>query len=164
MLRPALVLTGLLALSACATSPRSTEAAGAATMTAAATTTAAPVMPQYLTNDGNPARGALSPAVRVGNMLYLSGQLGTGGGGERGITPETQRTMENIKALLERNGSSLDRVVHCTVMLVDIGEWAAMNAVYVTFFPNHKPARSAFGVSGLVGNARVEIECMATVG
>ncbi len=71
--------------------------------------------------------------------------------------------MENIREVLERNGSSMDRIVKCTVMLADIAEWAEMNAVYVTYFPEHRPARSAFGTSGLALGARVEIECLATV-
>jgi enamine deaminase RidA (YjgF/YER057c/UK114 family) len=71
--------------------------------------------------------------------------------------------MENMKAVLEQFGSSMDRVVKCTVFLADIGEWAAMNEVYRTYFVN-PPARSALGSSGLALNARVEIECIATVG
>jgi 2-iminobutanoate/2-iminopropanoate deaminase len=66
--------------------------------------------------------------------------------------------------VLEANGSSMDRVVKCLVMLADMAEWGAMNRVYVTFFPNHLPARSAMGASGLALGARVEIECMAVVG
>ena len=66
--------------------------------------------------------------------------------------------------MLEKNGSSLDNVVKCTVMLADMKEWADMNSVYVTFFKKERmPARSAFGVSGLALNARVEIECIAVV-
>jgi enamine deaminase RidA (YjgF/YER057c/UK114 family) len=57
----------------------------------------------------------------------------------------------------------MDRVVKCLVMLADIGEWARMNTVYVTFFPTHRPARSAFGATGLALGARTEIECIATV-
>ncbi len=107
-----------------------------------------------------------SEAVRVGSMLYLSGQVGTVPGGgliEGGITAETRQTMENIGATLERFGSSMDRVVKCTAMLADMSEWSAMNEVYVEFFPGHKPARSAFGASGLALGARVEIECWATL-
>jgi len=110
--------------------------------------------------------GPFSDAVRVGNMLILSGNIGVvpeGGLIEGGIQAETQQTMENIKATLEKYGSSMDEVVKCTVMLADIEEWSAMNEVYRTFFPGHKPARSAFGTSGLALNSRVEIECMATV-
>jgi reactive intermediate/imine deaminase len=108
-----------------------------------------------------------SEAVRVGKMLYLSGQIGlddTGKVAPGGIAAETRQAMENIRLALERHGSSLDRVVKATVMLADMAEWAAMNEVYVTFFDKHLPARSAFGATGLALGARVEIECIAVVG
>lgn len=108
-----------------------------------------------------------SEAVRVGNMLYLSGQLGmvpgTSGVVPGGIRAETRQALENIKAILERNGSSLDRVVKCTVFLADISEWPNINEVYRTYFPKSPPARSAMAASGLALNARVEIECIAVV-
>ena len=121
---------------------------------------------QYIAPSGAAATLPFSPAVRVGNMLYLSGQLGTDSTGRLaagGIEGETRQLLTNIKRLLEANGSSMDRVVKCLVMLADIGEWARMNTVYVTFFPTNKPARSAFGATGLALGARVEIECMAVV-
>jgi reactive intermediate/imine deaminase len=107
-----------------------------------------------------------SESVRVGNVIYLSGQIGTDAAGKvvaGGIAAETKQALENIKAALERQGSSMDNIVKCTVMLADFKEWAEMNKVYVTFFKNNLPARSALGASGLALNARVEIECMATV-
>ena len=108
-----------------------------------------------------------SAAVRVGNMLYLSGQMGTNDAGNQlvpgGIEAETRQTLANMKAILERHGSSLDCVVKCTVMMADMGEWPAMNNVYVQHFPLHLPARSAFGASALALGGRVEIECIATV-
>lgn len=108
-----------------------------------------------------------SEAVRVGHTLYLSGQLGfdyeTSKLVEGGIAAETRQTMENIKVTLEKHGSSLAEVVKCTVFLADIKEWAAMNEVYVTYFPTNPPARSALGSSGLAMGARTEIECIATV-
>ena len=108
-----------------------------------------------------------SEAVRVGHMLYLSGQLGydreTAKLVEGGIAAETKKTLENIKATLEKHGSSMAELVKCTVFLADIKEWAAMNEVYVTYFPSNPPARSALGSSGLALGARTEIECMATV-
>jgi len=108
-----------------------------------------------------------SDAVRVGNMLYLSGKLGNIPGtmqlAEGGIAGETRQTLENIKASLEKHGSSLDEVVKCTVFLADIAEWGAMNEVYVTYFPTNPPARSALGASGLALGARVEIECLAAM-
>jgi reactive intermediate/imine deaminase len=107
-----------------------------------------------------------SEAVRVGNMLYLSGQVGNKPGEMNvvpgGIGPETRQTMENIKEVLERFGSSMDQVVKCLCMLEDINEWAEMSAEYVKFFPNHKPARSPFAGTGLAIGAKMEIECMAT--
>lgn len=120
--------------------------------------------PHYIPMPGSVER-PFSAAVRVGPMLYLSGQLGTDSTGKvvpGGIAPETRQALENIKRLLEANGSSLDRVVKCTAMLADIREWADMNQVYVTYFPTHRPARSAFGTSGLALGGRVELECMAT--
>jgi len=108
-----------------------------------------------------------SSAVRVGDMLYLSGQIGTDSTGKLvagGIGPETRQTMENIRAVVESNGSSMDRVVKCLVMLADMSQWGAMNQVYVTYFPRHLPARSAIGASGLALGAQVEIECLAALG
>ena len=121
---------------------------------------------EYLKSD--PARPApFSDAVRVGHMLYLTGQLGTDGPSglvSGGIKAETKQTMENIRRVLERNGSSLDQVVKCTVMLADINDRSAMSEVYVAYFAKDRmPARSAFGVSGLALGARVEIECLATI-
>jgi 2-iminobutanoate/2-iminopropanoate deaminase len=108
-----------------------------------------------------------SDAVRVGDMLYLSGKIGNIPGttqlAEGGIAGETRQVMENIKASLEKYGSSLDEVVKCTVFLADITEWSAMNEVYRTYFPAEPPARSALGASGLALGARVEIECLAAL-
>jgi 2-iminobutanoate/2-iminopropanoate deaminase len=109
-----------------------------------------------------------SSAVRVGNMLYLSGQVGVKPGTREvvagGIGPETQQALENIKRVLQSAGSSMDRVVKCTVFLKDIADYAAMNQVYATFFPKDPPARSAMAGSGLALGARVEIECIALAG
>ena len=105
-----------------------------------------------------------SEVVEVGDLLFLSGQIGINASGllvRGGIAAETRQTLENIGDVLKRRGSSLDRIVKVTVMLADIGEWAAMNAEYVTAFGKHLPARSAFGTSGLALGARVEIECIA---
>lgn len=107
-----------------------------------------------------------SSAVRVGNLLFLSGSIGNVPGtlelAEGGIQGETRQTMENIKSTLEMFGSSLDKVVKCTVFLADMSEWGAMNEVYRTYFEN-PPARSALGASGLALNSRVEIECIAVL-
>ncbi|MFT4606131.1 MAG: 2-iminobutanoate/2-iminopropanoate deaminase [Rhodothermales bacterium] len=108
-----------------------------------------------------------SEAVRVDNMLYLSGQVGNTPGAfvlvEGGIEGETRQTMDNIVAALGRYGSSMDEVVKCTVFLADMAEWGAMNEVYRTYFPENPPARSAVGATGLALDARVEIECFAAL-
>ena len=104
-----------------------------------------------------------SPAVRVGNMLYLSGQIGTDSTNRLvagGIQAEGRQALNNVKATLERYGSSLDRVVKCTVFLADIKEYDAFNEIYASYFRARKPARSAMAASGLALNARVEIECI----
>lgn len=122
---------------------------------------------EYLQMPGTEDMGLpFSSAVRVDNTLYLSGNLGNIPGtpqlAEGGIQGETRQTLENISAVLAQFGSSMDKVVKCTVFLADMAEWGAMNEVYKTFFPN-PPARSALGASGLALNARVEIECIAVV-
>jgi len=109
-----------------------------------------------------------SAAVRVGNVLYLSGQIGVLPGtrqlADTGIAGQTKQALENVKSVLAAAGSSLERVVKCTVFLSDIKDYAAMNAVYATYFPKDPPARSTVAGSGLALGARVEIECLALAG
>ena len=120
--------------------------------------------PEFIAATGGPVR-PFSPAVRTNGLLYLSGQIGTDSAGRvvsGGVKAETRQAMENIRAVLQRTGSSMDRVVKCTVFMADMREWSAMNEVYVTFFDAaRRPARSAMGASGLALDARVEIECIA---
>lgn len=119
--------------------------------------------PVFLTPYGAP-QYPFSPAVRHGDVLYLAGQIGTDSAGRLvpgGIEAETRQTLENIRDVLARTGSSMDRVIKCTVMMADMREWPAMNAVYARYFPRRLPARSAFGATGLALGARVEIECLA---
>ncbi len=111
--------------------------------------------PEYM--NPNP-RAPYSEGVRYGGLLFLAGK--TGGAGERGVQPETRRALESIQEALERFGSSMDRVLKCTVFLADMAEWGAMNEVYAEFFPDNKPARTAVGIH-LSGDTRVEIECLA---
>jgi 2-iminobutanoate/2-iminopropanoate deaminase len=109
-----------------------------------------------------------SDAVRTGNLLFLAGTVGTLPGTrnlpEGGIQAETRQALENVKANLERHGSSLDRAVKCTVYLADIRDFDAMNAVYRDYFPANRPARTTVGVAALPLGARIEIDCIATVG
>lgn len=106
-----------------------------------------------------------TPAVRVGDLLFLSGAIGTVGDElrviEGGAGPETRQTLENLKAVIEGAGGSLRDMVKCTVFLADINDYQAMNEVYLEYFPDNPPARSAMAGSGLALGALVEIECIA---
>jgi 2-iminobutanoate/2-iminopropanoate deaminase len=106
-----------------------------------------------------------SEAVRAGDFLFLSGQIGevpaTGKLAEGGLEPEARQVLANVKHTLEANGATLSDVVKCTVFLADIAEWPAFNAIYRQFFQKPYPARSALAASGLAMNARVELECIA---
>ena len=107
-----------------------------------------------------------SEAVRVGNLVFLAGQIGNVPGtrqlADTGIAGQTRQTLENIKQVLTHAGSSIARVVKCIVFLVDMRDYATMNAVYASYFPTDRPARSTVEVAGLVFGARVEIECIAS--
>jgi reactive intermediate/imine deaminase len=106
-----------------------------------------------------------SNAVRVGDLLFLSGELGTLPNSSKliagGIKNETKQTMDNIKASLAKHNLTMNDIVKCTAMLADIEEWPIFNEVYKEYFPKHFPARSAFGTNGLGLNARIELECIA---
>jgi 2-iminobutanoate/2-iminopropanoate deaminase len=115
------------------------------------------------------AKLPFSQAVRVGDILYLSGNLGnvpgTMGLVPGGMEAEARQTMENIGAILKANDLSFDDVFKCTVMIADMAQWGAFNKVYVTYFkPGRLPARSAFGANGLALGAQVELECWAYAG
>ena len=121
----------------------------------------------------SPALAAMKPpfsqAVRVGDILFMSGAIGIVPGTRElapgGIEGETRQAMDNIGAVLKANDLSFDNVVKCTVMLADMAKWGDFNKVYVTYFkPGRLPARSAFGASGLARNAQVEVECLAYAG
>jgi reactive intermediate/imine deaminase len=110
--------------------------------------------------------GVLSTAVRVGDVVYLSGALGTkpGGGGlaEGGIAGQTRQALENIKSSVTLAGGTMEDIVKCTVFLTDVKDFQAMNGVYREFFPKDPPARSTVAVAGLVvAGAVIEIECIA---
>ncbi len=115
-----------------------------------------------------PAGLPFSEAVRVGDTLYLSGQIGVVPGSlklvEGGTEAQARQTMENIKTSLEAHGYAMSDLVKCTVMLADMSEWSKFNEVYKTFFSGHYPARSAFGANGLALGARLEVECIAVGG
>ena len=105
-----------------------------------------------------------SSAVRVGDLLFLSGQIGNTSDGKlpAGIEAQAKQAMENIGAVLKGQGLGFGDLVKCTVMLDDMANWPAFNQVYVTYFPDGKyPARSAFGADGLALGALLEVECIA---
>ena len=123
---------------------------------------------QVINNPGTALGLPLSSVVKVGNLLFLSGQIGSKPGVrgpvEGGTDAEVRQAMENIKSTLENAGSSMDRVVKCTVFLADMADYAAMNQIYSSYFPKDPPARSTVAVKGLALGAQVEIECIAVAG
>jgi 2-iminobutanoate/2-iminopropanoate deaminase len=112
-----------------------------------------------------PAGLPFSEGVRIGDLLYLSGQMGIVPGTTRlvpgGIREEAKQTLMNIRSTLEAHELSLKNVAKCTIMLADIAEWQVFNEVYKEFFQAPYPARSAFGATGLALGGRVEVECVA---
>lgn len=137
----------------------------ASAIMALATPVLAQAAPEFL-NSGDPAGMPFSEAVKAGDTVYLSGQLGFAADGsglvEGGIEAESKQVMENIKRTLEAHGMALTDLVKCTVMLADMAEWGAFNEVYMSYFEEGKfPARSAFGASGLAAGGAVEVECIA---
>jgi reactive intermediate/imine deaminase len=107
-----------------------------------------------------------APAVRVGHLLFLSGQIGTDSAGKLvagGIEAEGRQALNNLQRAVEQYGSRMDRVANCLVMLTDMNDYAPFNAIYASYFRVRHPARSAMAVSGLALGARVEVKCMAVV-
>ena len=140
-------------------------------LTALAMATTQPADRPPVEHIGEPMLGTqrlpFSSAVRVGDMLYLSGQIGIGANGKLpdGIDAQARQTMDNIGAVLKGQGLGWGDVVKCTVMLDNMADWPAFNKVYVTYFTDGKfPARSAFGADGLALGALLEVECMAYAG
>lgn len=136
---------------------------GASTSTAQPTRPVVEIFPAPAIG-GQPAPYA--NAVRVGDMIYLSGQTGDVDGQlKEGFEAQARQTMENVGAVLKDRGLGFDDVVKCTVMLSDMSKWPAFNAIYVPYFPTGKlPARSAIGANGLAGGALLELECWAYAG
>jgi 2-iminobutanoate/2-iminopropanoate deaminase len=125
-----------------------------------------PSKPEFLNSKEALAQARpFSQAVRAGDYMFLSGQLGDRDGKlvPGGLAPEARQALQNIKNILETNGASLADVVKCTVFLADIAEWPAFNEIYKETFKSPYPARSALAASGLALNGRVELECIAYV-
>jgi len=113
------------------------------------------------------AIGPYSQAVRAGNQIYCSGQIpidpATGSIVDGDISAQTRQVLTNLSQVLQAAGASLDHVVKTTVYLADMGDFAAMNAVYATFFTSPAPARSTVQAARLPRDARVEIDVIAVV-
>ncbi|MDA1317103.1 MAG: RidA family protein [bacterium] len=108
--------------------------------------------------------GPYSQAIVSGDLIFCSGQIGidpASGKLVEGIENQTKQVLENLKAVLEEAGSSLNKSVKCTVYLSDIKDFATMNEIYGQYFSDHKPARAAFAVAALPIGALVEIEVIA---
>lgn len=117
------------------------------------------------TKNAPQAIGPYSQAIKIGEMIFTSGQIGLTPSGEltQGIEAQTRQVLNNLKAVLEEAGSSLDKVVKTTIFLSDMEDFVLVNTIYAEFFGEHKPARSTIGVQKLPKNALVEIECVALV-
>lgn len=115
-------------------------------------------------NKGNPPGRPFSLAVRAGDFVFVSGQLGTDDKGlvAGGFEAQSRKAMDNVAAILKDAGLGMDNVVKCTIMMADMSKWADFNKVYISYFkPNRLPARSALGANGLALGGEVEVECMA---
>lgn len=105
-----------------------------------------------------------SAAVRVGAVVYLSGQIGIGADGNlpAEFPEQARQTMSNVGSALQQAGLGFDDVFKCTVMLTDMSHWEDFNKIYVSYFKGERlPARSAVGANGLARGAQVELECLA---
>ena len=120
---------------------------------------------EILSTENAPAAvGPYSQAIKLDNLIFTSGQLPIDpktGEMPDSVEEQTSQALENIAAILEEAGSSLDNAIKLTVFLTDIDDFAAMNEVYAGFFESDPPARSAFEVVALPKGAKVEIECIA---
>jgi reactive intermediate/imine deaminase len=119
-------------------------------------------VPQYFAEPGSAA--PFSAAVRAGDFIFASGQIGITANGEipASIEDQARLAMDNLQQAFKSAGADLSDVVKCTVMLDDMRQWPDFNKVYVSYFkPGHLPARSAFGADGLALGAGVEVECIA---
>ena len=122
---------------------------------------------QVIRSEGVASLPVFSLAVRSGDLIFLSGQLGAIPGVsppqvvEGGIEAETRQTMENMIAVLDAAGATLEDLLKCTVFLADIADYEAMNAVYAEYFTSDPPARAALAGSGLALGALVEVDCIA---
>ncbi|WP_297438534.1 RidA family protein, partial [uncultured Clostridium sp.] len=110
------------------------------------------------------AIGPYSQGIKVGNLVFTSGQIPlnpTNGEMAETIEEQTKQALENIKAILEESGTCMDNVIKTTVFLTDLNDFTKMNDIYATYFIGEKPARSAIEISKLPKDAKIEIEAIA---
>ncbi|MGL4451712.1 MAG: RidA family protein [Sarcina sp.] len=118
------------------------------------------------TNNAPGAIGPYSQGIKVGNLVFTSGQIPLNpitGAMPESIEEQTKQALENVKAILEASGTSMNNVIKTTVFLTDLNNFTKMNEVYATFFENEKPARSTIEISKLPKGAKIEIEVIATI-
>lgn len=122
--------------------------------------------PEFLDRSTLAGRQLPFSAVRIDHILYLSGQMGFREDGTlpEGMEAQARQTLENIRAVLASAGREFGDIFHCTVMLADMSQWASFNAVYLEYFSDPLPTRSAFGANGLAMGGLVELECQAYAG
>ena len=119
---------------------------------------------QVITPEGSRPNPNLSAAIKVGNVVYASGQLGMGSPPDSTIEGQTRRALDNTKRVIEAAGATMADVVRCTVFLTRASDFQGMNGVYREYFPKDPPARSTVVVAALVSQAAiVEIECTAVI-
>lgn len=117
---------------------------------------------QVVVGEGQRVSATLSPGIRVGNLLFASGQLGDAR--DTTIAGQTTRALENTEKVFKAAGSTIQQATKCTVFLTDVKDFGGMNGAYTKFFPSNPPARSTVVVAALVvPGAKVEIECMGII-
>lgn len=120
---------------------------------------------KVITFENTPAKRPYSPAVEVGNTLFVSGQIGvdssTGKLVDGGIEEQARQTLDNLRSIILKAGYSMENVARCTVLLADIAFYAQVNQIYMEYFPTDPPARMAFAVKDLPMGALIEIDALA---
>jgi reactive intermediate/imine deaminase len=140
---------------------RAVLATAALALLSAAPADAAPAQHFPAAREGAP----FSEAVRAGDFLIVSGQIGLEPGKDMSFEDQARHAMDGVAAVLGRHGAGMDDVVKCTVQLTDMSKFAAFNAIYTSYFkPGRLPARTAAGAASLAIGASVEVECWAYVG
>lgn len=142
---------------------RFSSVAAAVLLTGACAGAAQAAAPEFY-NQGNPPGRPFSLAVRAGDFVFVSGQMGTDDQGlvPGGFAAQSRKAMDNVAGILKGMGLGMEHVVKCTVMLADMAKWPDFNKVYAGYFqPGRLPARSALGVNGLALGGEVEVECVA---